>query len=494
MLTSCAAILLAAVAAQAPAPKAAKPIPAHPDKLTFRPLSYQPPTSSDHRVVLKNGMVVFVAEDDTLPLINIALTVRAGKYLEPAGKEGLAELTGSMLRRGGTRNLSAEELDERLDLLAAQVSSQIGDTSGSASLNCLADNLDQALPLFVEMLREPRFQEDRLRLAKEQTLQEMGKRNDDSADIESREWNVLLYGEDHFTNRFATAASVASISRDDLLAFHSRTFHPANMVAAVSGAFSREGMIRKLESAFASWPFEKPAVPAVPAEISPAAPGLYRIEKDVNQGRVSIGLPTVRREHPDADALTVMNEILGGSGFTSRIMKTVRSDEGLAYSAFSSLALGVEYPGRFQAAFQSKSQTVAYAGQLVLTEIRKIREAPVSRVELATIQKGLIESFPSSFESGARAMSVFAWDEFTGRDPAYWSSYRDRVRAVTPEDVQRVARTHLVPERLLMLVVGNQKEIALGDGKHEVTLATLAGGRVTELPLRDPMTMKGPEK
>lgn len=494
MLTmpSLAAALLAASAAQAPAPKATTPIPTHPDKLTFKPIVYEPPKAGDYRVVLKNGMVVFMAEDNTLPLVNIALTVRSGKYLEPAGKEGLADLTGAMLRRGGTKNLSAEELDEKLDLLAAQVSTGIGDTSGSASLNCLADNLDEALALFVEMLREPRFQDDRLLLGKEQTLQEMKKRNDDSADIESREWNVLLYGEDHFTNRFATEASIASIGRDDLLAFHRRAFHPANMVAAVSGAFPREEMIRKLEAAFASWPFERPPVPAVPSEIAPLAPGLYRIEKDVNQGRVSIGLPTVQREHPDAFALTVMNEILGGSGFTSRIMKTVRSDEGLAYSAFSSLALGVEYPGRFQAAFQSKSRTVAYAAQLVVQEIRRIRETPVSPAELDTIKKGLIETFPSHFESKARAMAAFAWDEHTKRDAAYWSTYRDRIRAVSVEDVQRVARAHLLPEKFRMLVVGNQQEIDLGDGKHEASLATLAGGKVTVLPLRDPMTMKGP--
>ncbi|HLA79598.1 MAG TPA: pitrilysin family protein [Vicinamibacteria bacterium] len=493
-LAFAAALLAGAAAIQTPTSKATKPIPAHPDQLTFKPIVYEPPKAAEHRVVLKNGMVVFIAEDRTLPLVNIALTVRSGKHLEPAGKEGVAELTGVMLRRGGTKSLSADELDEKLDFLAAQVSTGIGDASASANLNCLAENLDEALALFVEMLREPRFQEDRLRLSQEQTLQEMKKRNDDSADIESREWNVLLYGEDHFTNRFPTEASITSIDRGDLSAFHRRAFHPANMVAAVSGAFSREEMLGKLETAFAAWPFEQPVVPAVPSGIAPRTPGLYRIEKDVNQGRVSIGLPTVQREHPDAFALTVMNEILGGSGFTSRIMKTVRSNEGLAYSAFSSLSLGVDYPGRFQAAFQSKSRSVAYAAQLVLTEIRKIRETPVAAAELDTIKKGLVESFPGNFESRARSMAVFAGDEFTKRDPGYWSGYRDRIRAVSVEDVQRVAQAHLRPEKLLMLVVGNQQEIDLGDGQHDVGLAALAGGKVTVLPLRDPMTMKGLEK
>ena len=472
---------------------AAQTIPDHPEKLTFKPIHFTVPRPSDYRVPLKNGIVSFIAEDRTLPLVNISLIVRAGSYLEPPGKEGLAGLTGSMIRRGGTKTLTAEQLDEKLDFLAAQASTGIGDTQGSAGLNCLADNLDESLRIFVEMLREPRFQEDRLTLAKEQLLQEMKKRNDDSADIEHREFNVLIYGERHFTNRFPTAASVASITRDDLVAFHRKWFHPANMVAAVAGAFDRAEIARKLDAAFAGWPGAKPVVPPVPAEITTAAPGLYRIEKDVPQGRVSIGLPTVKRDDPDIYALEVMNEILGGSGFTSRITRTVRSNEGRAYAAGSGMRFGVYYPGVFRAAFQSKSRTVTYALQLVLDEVRKIREGQVTDEELDTIKKNLIETLPSTFASKAQTVAVFAADEFTGRDPSYWPRYRERIAAVTAADVQRVAQKHLDPARLVMLVVGNQKEIDLGDGKHVVKLEDLAPQhQVVVRPLRDPMTMKLP--
>jgi len=202
----------------------------------------------------------------------------------------------------------------------------------------------------------------------------------------------------------------------------------------------------------------------------------------------------VRRDHPDVYALELMNDILGGSGFTSRITITVRSNEGLAYSAGSGISFGAWYPGRFRAGFQSKSPTVAWAAELVLAEIRKIRDEGVTPEELATAQASLIETFPSSFNSKARSMAIFASDEYTGRDPAYWKTYRDRIRAVTAGDVQRVARAHLVPERMIMLVVGNQADIDRGDEKHPVRLEGLApGGKVTELPLRDPMTMKLPQ-
>jgi zinc protease len=208
---------------------------------------------------------------------------------------------------------------------------------------------------------------------------------------------------------------------------------------------------------------------------------------------VSIGLPSVRRGDPDAYALEVMNEILGGSGFTSRITKTVRSDEGLAYSAGSGLRFGIYYPGAFRAEFQSKSRSVLYATQLVLGEIKKIREAPVSEEELDTIKRSLIESFPSTFNSKGQTVAIFAADEYTKRDPTYWQTYRDRIRAVTAADVQRVAQKYVSPDKLVVLVVGDQKEIDLGDGKHQTSLEALAEGRkVVVLPLRDPLTMRRP--
>ena len=487
-----AAALLLAAAVQA-VPAAAPAIPDSPDKLVFKPIAYTPPRAADHRVVLKNGMVVYIAEDPTLPLVDIQVTVRTGSYLDPAGREGLAALTGSLLRNGGTRTLTAEQLDERLDFLAARVATSIGETAGTATLNCLAENLDDALKLFVEMLKEPRFQEDRVALGREQALQEMTRRNDDPEDIERREWNVLLYGEDRATNRFTTEASIQALSRADIVAFHRRYFHPAGMIAAVTGAFSRPEMIRKLEAAFAGWPGQRPEVPPVPSEVRTAAPGLYRIEKEVPQGRVSIGLPAVKRDSPDIYALEVMNEILGGSGFVSRITRTVRSNEGLAYSAGSALRFGIYYPGAFRALFQSKSRTVAYAAQLALDEIKKMREEPVTAEELDTIKRSLVETFPSNFDSKAKSMALFAADEYTRRGPTFWQTYRDRIQAVTAADVQRVARQHLPLEKLLVLVVGDQKEIDVGDGKHPAALAALApGGRVVTLPLRDPMTMKLP--
>ncbi len=250
-------------------------------------------------------------------------------------------MTGWLLARGGTRSRSAEALEERLAFLAAELNSEIRDTFGSVSLNLLSKDLDEGLAILREVLSEPRFQEDKIALRKQQMIQFMQQRNDDSSAIEAREANRLAYGERFFNNRLPTKPSVEAIRREDIVAFHRRWFAPSNFVLAVSGDFDREAMIGRLEALFADWPFSGQTPPPVPTNTVFAAPGVYLVDKDVNQGRVSMLLPGLLRDDPDYFPAMVMNDILGGGGFMSRIVNRVRSDEGLAYSAYTVMPGGV---------------------------------------------------------------------------------------------------------------------------------------------------------
>lgn len=468
-------------------------IPDRPEKLQFQPLVYNPPNPADYRVELKSGPVTYILPDRELPLVNLVVKVRVGKYLEPKGKEGLASFVGYLLSKGGTKSWSAEEFEEHTAFLAADVDSNIGDTQGSVSINLLSKDLDEGLRILREVLTSPRFQDDKIDLRRQQLLQQMKQRNDDSRDIENRERDFLTRGENFWSNRHSTKASLESITRADLEAFHHIWFQPGNIVVAANGDFDRAALIAQLEKLFADWHFPGARPPAIPDNTEFAKPGAYLVDKDVNQGRVSIVLPGIQRDNPDFNAVRIMNDILGGGGFTSRIMNRVRSDEGLAYSASSHFPGGVYYPSIFMAGFQSKSRTVAYASSIVIEEMERITNEDVTDEELQVSKASFIDTFPRNFGTKSQVADTFSEDEFTGRykkDKNYWKEYRDRVQAVTKAEIKRVAKKYLDPNKIVLLVVGQKDDLLKGHPDHPERLESLAGGKVTELPLRDPFTMQ----
>ena len=492
-------IRTAAGAAAAAAWARAQEIPAHPRELRFPPLRFEPPSAEDYRRELTGGASAYLVEDHQLPLVTVSLTVRAGGYLVPAERTGLAGFTGSQMRSGGTKTMPAREFDEEAAFLATQIGASIGATSGGASVNCLKQNLDASLAMFFDMLKNPGFDPERLAIARTRALQGMQRRNDRLRDIQRREFSRLMRGEDHFTTWQSTEASVKSIDPDAMRAFHQSYYDPSRFVFAVSGDFDTDDMVRRLNGALADgWPANVKDPGAVPAPSHTPRAGVYMVDKvgrDVNQSHVAIGHLGIARSNPEHVAVGIMNDILGGGGFISRIMSRVRSDEGLAYSAGSSFRAGTYYPGLFQAAFQSKNPTCAQAAAIVFEEIDRIRSEKVSAMEIDTARNSAIEIFPRFFATAGQVAGTFAADEYTKREAGYWRKYRERVADVSIDDVLDVAQKYLHPDKMVVLAVGDRAAMLAGNpDKPDYSFEKFArGGGIQSIPLPDPMTMEYPQ-
>ena len=459
-----------------------------PEQLKFPELSFTVPDAGSMRFELANGIPVYAKADTQLPLVTVTVLFRGGAYMDPAGKEGLASIAGEVWRTGGAGDRTAQQLDEDLDYLAADLSTSIGDVSGQVRLNVLSKDLDTAMPILIDVLTAPRFQADRFAKAKDDLIQEMKKRNDDSANIESREWDRLIYGDGYWINQLPTKASVDAITDADCKSFVTSLVKAGNVVVAVAGDFEEPALKDLLDRTLGALPKETAQVPPVPQPDHVQEPGVYLVDKpDVNQGRVSVGQLGFRLGTPDEASLLVMNDILGGGGFTSRITKSVRSDKGLAYSAGSYMTFPVTYPGFFRALFQSKSRTCAGALGITMRLIRGMGEQEVSASELETAKSSFLLTFPRRFESAEKTATLFAGDELLGRPHSYWTSYRQRIAAVTADDVLRVAKDDLRPDRMAILVVGNSEEILKGHPDFPDKLGDF--GPIHKVPLRDPLTL-----
>lgn len=464
-------------------------IPPRPEAIEFEKLEFTPPRANDFRRMLSDGTVVYVAESHEFPLVKLSVTFKGGDSLDPEGAPGLASVMARMVREGGAGDMNPGMFDETLDFLATEVSVSAGNTFTTARMNSLSDNFDESLKLFVTMLRKPAFDKQRLEVAKARLLESLKQRNDNASSILAREWKAMLYGRTHFEASQPTALSVEAINREQLQTIHDKILHPGNMIVAVSGDFAIEEMLEKLSKAFSGW--ERGAVASNPK--TPKAvlvPGLYHVQKDIPQGKVVLGKRGIVRDDPDAIPLLLLNEILGAGGFTSRLMQKVRSNEGLAYSVRSILSQRVEYPGAFQATFESKNPTVALAAKIVFGEIALIRDQPVSDAEIEVAKQGLIETFPRQFESKPATLQIFVNDEWTNRPKDYWRTFREKVSSVTKEDLLRVAKKHLDPSQMAILVVGDWEAIARGDLEGRATMQDFFGGEVKHLPLRDPLTLE----
>ncbi len=409
------------------------------------------------RVVLPNGLVIFLQEDHELPLIRGTARLRGGSREEPAGKLGLASAYGQVWRTGGTKTRTGDQLDDDLEARGARVETGGGLDSTTASWDCLKESFDEVFATWVDVLRNPEFREDKLPLAKNQLNTGIARRNDDAGQIAFREARKLGYGADSPYARMAEYATVAAVTRDDLVAWHKARVHPNNMILGVVGDFDPKAMEATLRKAFGSWP-RGAAAPRAEVAFREAKPGVYFVQKDdVTQSQIRMVHAGIRRDSPDYFALEMMNEVFGG-GFSARLFSNIRSKKGLAYSVGGGVGSNYDHPGLFQLSMGTKSGSTAAAVDALHEEIDNLLKTPATAEELGRARDAILNSFVFRFDTKQEVMAERMLYEFYGYPPDFLERYRAGIEKVTPEDVARVARAYVHKDKLALLVVGKAQD------------------------------------
>ena len=425
-----------------------------PRQMTFKPVEFTPPEPD--RVVLENGMVVYLLEDHELPLISMTATMRTGSWLDPAERIGLASLTGSVMRTGGGGGLSAERVDEELEQFAGDVSISIGRQSGSASLDVLSKDLKRGLQILAGLIRTPAFEPARVELAKLQAIEGIRRRQDNPGSIVGREFVKLLFGADHPTARESSIESITRVTRDDLVAFHRKTIYPNGLMLGVTGDFDKSAMLALLREVFGDW--EKGEVPVLTiADVpqSPMAKPVVRfVNKETSQTHLRVGHLSIKEQDPDYVALAIANDILGGSSFRSRLFNDVRTKRGLAYSVGSRLNSGVHDQGVWLMRAETKLPSTQEVITRFVANMERMRTELVTDRELAEAKEAYVNSFVFSFASSSAIVGRLIELEYDGLPKDFLQQLRARVIALTKDEILAAAKKHFNPERLTIVAVG----------------------------------------
>jgi zinc protease len=411
------------------------------------------------RVELPNGMVIFLQEDHELPLIDGAARIRGGSRTEPANKVGLVDIYGDAWRTGGTKRLTGDQMDDSLEARAAKLETDGSVDSTFISWSSLKGDFEDVFKLFLELLREPEFRADKIALSKRQMDTMISRRNDEIGSIAGREAARLAYGRNNPYARIAEYATVAAVTRDDLLRWHRDHVHPNNLILGISGDFDAKAMEARLRQVFGNWP-RGPQIPKPDIEFRDPKPGVYFIPKeDVNQSAIRMVALGTQRNNPDYFAIEVMNEILGG-GFASRLFTNIREKRGLAYSVGGGVGASWDHPGVFRLTMGTKTGSTAEAIEALYGELVDITTNPPTAEELKRAKDSILNSFIFNFDTPEKVLRERMAYEYYGYPADFLERYRAGVEKVTAADVARVAKKYIPPkDKLAVLVVANPAEL-----------------------------------
>jgi zinc protease len=417
----------------------------------FPPLNFNPPKPT--RVVLDNGLVLYLLEDHELPLIKLDMYFQAGTQDDPIDKIGLGSIFGEAMTDGGSVSHPPEEIEKTLDRKAASIDFDIDLENGEGSMGCRAEDFDVIFGLFSDLILHPQFRKDKFELAKSKAMESLRRLNDDPEEVARREFRGAMYGTHHPYARIPSPAMIKNIKRDDLIEAHKRFFRPNGSWIAVSGDFQSAEMLAKFKAAFGSWAKSDVQWSAVPAPIPVTEKRVFYIQRPIDQSQIRIGDFGMARHSPDHFAWEVFNELGGGSA-TSVLFRTVRTERGLAYSVGSGYSEPAQ-EGLILAVSQTRgSQTIA-AVQAILKITEDVRAAPFTDQEISDAKESIRNRFVENFTSSAQIASYVMNLEYFGFPPDYLDTYTQHIGQVSVEDLRRMGSTYLHPDHATILIMGD---------------------------------------
>ena len=413
-----------------------------------------------NRTILPNGLVVLHSENHSLPIVMVTLIIKAGQINEPAEKAGLANLTAELLTEG-TRNRKSRDISEEIDFIGASLDASAGSDYTTISLSVLKKDIQKGAELFSDILLNPIFPQDEIDRKKELIKGFLRQREEDPSFLAERAFKKEVFRE-HSYGRIleGSAESIQNIKREDLVKFHADYFLPNNSILSVAGDLTHAELDALMGKYLSGW--KKAEIPSrVTGELNRAKlKKTIKIDKDLTQANIILGNLGISRDNPDYYAVSVMNYILGGGGFSSRLMHSVRDELGLAYDVHSFFAANKE-EGIFQIGLQTKNESANVAIAEVLKQVERIRKEKVTDDELSEAKSYLTGSFPRRLDTNRKIADFLASVEFYNLGLDYATKYPDYINSVTTGDVLRVAEKYLSPEKYVLVVVANQKKAEL---------------------------------
>ncbi len=412
------------------------------------------------REVLPNGLVLLTAERRALPIVSVRVLVRAGSLHEPADLPGLANLAAVLLPQGTARR-TALEISEAIDFVGGTLKAEGGQDAATVTLMLLKRDLATGLDLLGDLIRSPVFHEEEIQRKVQQLKGAIAQKTEDPGTVAAEAFGAALYGPHPYGRPVeGTVESLPAITRQHLVDFHARLYVPNNTLVAVAGDVAAAEVRALFGKAFEDWAARPVPAPSLPPVVSPPTRVVRRVDRELTQANIVVGHVGYPRRSPDHYALSVLNYILGGGGFTSRLVQSIREERGWAYDVHSRFSPGLE-AGPFAVTLQTKNETAGDAVREVFAQLRRIRKDGVTAEELSDAQAFLTGSFPLRYDTNAAVAALLTQMELHGLGMDFPQRYPDLIRSLTREEIGRVARQYLDPDRAAVVVVGKQEKISL---------------------------------